>query len=563
MAQTNQLASQITIKVNGTEIERGMLQKLLEAVVDQHTHLPDMFTLRFHDPGLELLDGKTIDLTKEVEISAATTDGVPVTLIQGEITALEPDFGEGMDAEFVVRGYDQSHSLYREIKSQAFLNKKDSDLADHIARTAGLSAEVETTKTVYDHIFQHNLSDLTFLTQRAWRIGFECFVSEKKLYFRKPPDGKASLSSTWGQDLLSFQLRMSLAEQVDEVTVRGWDVQKKEAIVGRAENGKLFPEIEASKDGTAATTFGKGKLVIVNQPVVSQAEANTLAAARMNELSGALIEAEGMAFRRPDIQAGRVVELKSLGQRFSGKYLVTSATHLYNAEGLMTTFQVCGTRTGLFTDQLNGHAPLERWPGAVTAIVTNTEDPKNWGRVKVKFPWMTDEAESDWARVVGPGGGPKAGLFALPEVNDEVLVVFEHGDFNRPFVLGGLWNGKDAVPPKSDSAGKGQKALIRTWCSRKGHRFTVYDTPDNKIEVETAGKHQLVLDDANKKITLTSGSGSLKVTLDDNGKKITIDSSGEIEIKAGSNLKLQAKGNLDVQAAGQVNVKGATVNLNS
>jgi uncharacterized protein involved in type VI secretion and phage assembly len=344
---------------------------------------------------------------------------------------------------------------------------------------------------------------------------------------------------------------MTLAEQVNEVMVRGWDVQKKDAIVGRAQSGKLYPKIKEPKDGaTWAAAFGTGKVIIVNQPVVSQAEADALAAARLNELSGAFIDAEGEAFRRPDIKAGRVVELKGLGERFSGKYLVTGATHVYTPDGLKTNFTVRGARTGLFNDQIGNPAPLERWPGAVIGIVTNTDDPKTWGRVKVKYPWLTDSAESDWARLVGPGGGKKAGFLAVPEVGDEVLVVFEHGDFNRPCVLGGLWNGQDAIPPATDTAPTGKKPSIRTWCSIEGHRITVYDPPDNKIEIITAGGIKIVLDDVNKKILL------------DSGGEVEVKSSTNMKVQAGGNLKLEASGSIDIQASGQVNIKGATVNIN-
>ncbi len=562
MPETTSLVSQLSIKLGGTEIQPQIADMLSTAVVDQHAYLPGMFTLTFRDTNLTLLDEGPFDLTKTVVIEAEDATGQPSKLIEGEITALEPNFREGMIAELVVRGYDKSHRLFRETKSKAFLNKKDSDLASDIAKSAGLQADVETTQTVYEHIFQHNQSDLTFLTQRAWRIGYECYVSEGKLFFRKPPIGEGSLTLTWGEDLLNFQPSMTLAEQVNEVIVRGWDMQTKQALVGRASSGKLYPKIGESKDGaTWGQSFGKGKVTIVNQPVVSQAEADTLASARLNELSGTFVEAEGVALRRPDIKAGHGIELKGLGQRFSGKYLVTSATHVYTPEGLKTHFSVRGARTGLLSDQLGSHGPLEQWPGAVIAIVTNTEDPKKWGRVKVKYPWMTEDAESDWARVIGPGGGPKAGFFALPDVNDEVLVVFEHGDFNQPFILGGLWNGKDAIPPESAGAANGEKPLVRSWRSRKGHRFTVYDNSDNKIEIETVGKHQIVMDDANKKIALTS-SGGLKIIMDDNGKKITIESTGDIEIKAGGNLKLEATGTVDIKGNGPVTVKGATVNLN-
>ena len=86
--------------------------------------------------------------------------------------------------------------------------------------------------------------------------------------------------------------------------------------------------------------------------------------------------------------------------------------------------------------------------GMMTGLITNNKDPEKYGRVKVKFPWLSEEDESDWLRVVVPGGGNNRGLLFLPEVNDEVLVGFEQGDINRPYVLGGLWNGQD-TPPES------------------------------------------------------------------------------------------------------------------
>lgn len=553
------VASQIKIKLDGADVQHAVLSKIAEVTVDQHAFLPGMFVIRLNDPDLKLLDEGPFDLTKVVKIEAENSQGQAVVLIEGEITALEPEFGEGMIAELVVRGYDKTHRLFRETKSRAFLNKKDSDLASEIAGAAGLSAQVETTSTVYDHIYQHNLTDLEFLTQRAWRIGYECYAADGKLVFRKPKSGSSAITLTWGQNLESFQPRMTLAEQVDEVFVRGWDVQKKEPIVGRAASGALYPEIGERKNGKAwASTFGAGKKTIVDQPVVSQAEANTLAQARLNEISGVFVQATGSAFRSPEIQAGRIITIEGLGQRFSGKYVVTSAQHLYTNEGLATHFNVSSTRTGLLSEQMGSDSPLDRWPGVVTAVVTNTQDPKDWGRIKVKFPWMADDAESDWARLCAPGAGPKGGFLAMPEVGDEVLVSFEHGDFNRPIVLGGLWNGKDALPPKSDSAPPGEIPLVRTWTSPKGHRITVFDNADNKIEIVTAGGLSITLDDVSKDILINS-ENHLKITTKAN---LTVEATGNIELKATGNAAVKATGNLNLEASGQVVIKGAMVNIN-
>ncbi len=559
MPDTADLTSQIFISIGGTELQKSMMQQIIDVSVDQHAHLPAVLIIRLHDPGLELLDNGPFDLTKDIEVKAAKEDGSKITLIKAEITALEPSFGEGMIAELTVRGYDKTHRLFREALSKSYLNKKDSDLASEIAQSAGLSAEVDATQTVYDHIFQHNQSNLEFLAQRAWRIGYECFVADGKLYFRKPPTGSSGVQVKWGEDLLTFHPRITLAEQVDEVIVKGWDPAKKEAIVGKSTNGRLYPQVKETKDGAKwASAFGKGRFVVVDQPVVSQAEANTLAAARLDEISGAYVEAEGVVFRRPDLRAGQVIQIDGLGKRFSGAYLVTRAVHEFTSEGLKTTFFVQGTRTGLLSENFSGRQPVDRWPGLVIGLVTNTDDPNKWGRVKLKFPWLADDAESAWARVMGIGAGDQAGLFIMPAVGDEVLVAFEHGDFNRPCVLGGLWNGKSKIPPEAGQAASGDLPKVRTWHSLNGHWMAMFDDANKKIEIVSQDGRSITLDDKNKKILMKTSGAS--VTLED--QKISLESQSDLSIKASGNLKLEASGNIDIKANGQVNVNGATINLN-
>jgi uncharacterized protein involved in type VI secretion and phage assembly len=330
-------------------------------------------------------------------------------------------------------------------------------------------------------------------------------------------------------------------------------------IVGRAQSGQLYPQIGDSKDGAQwASSFGQGKVVIVNQPVVSQPEADALAAARLNEISGAFIEAEGIAYRSPDIKAGQWVRIDALGRRFTGSYLVTSATHMFSPEGLKTIFTVRGSRTGLVTEQVAHQVPLDRWGGVVMGVVTNTADPQNWGRVKLKFPWMADDVESTWARVMGLGAGKKAGLVVVPAVGDEVLVAFEYGDFDWPVVLGGLWNGKNDLPPEAAQVSGNDKPLVRTWHSIDGHWMAMYDDSEKKIEIVTADGRSITVSDKDRKITIKTSNASIVVEDD----KVNLETGTSVSLKAGSNLKLEASGNIDIQASGQVNIKGATVNLN-
>jgi len=571
------MASSIYVKIDGAALPTLIEANIIEVVVDQNAHLPAMFTIVIHDdrdhdsPEFDVTDNDIFDLGKTVKIEVETDEMSgsatieKVTWINGEITALEPVFGESMVTQLLVRGYDKSHRGFREVKSNTFLNSKDSDIASQLADQAGLSPNVDTTSEVYDHIYQNNQSSLSFLMQRAWRIGYECYVEDGKLNFKKPPTSGEQCTLVYGDDLASFYPRLTVSEQVTEVVVKGWDPKKKEAIVGKSTKGSIYPNIGISKDGGAyAGDFGTSKYTIVDHPVQSQAEADAIAKARLDELSGSFIEAEGRAFRRPDIRAGKRIKLENLGKRFSGTYLVTSATHRWSGGGFLTTdFVVSGTRSGTFIERLTKQDPVNRWTGVVPAIVTDTEDPDKWGRVKLKYPWMDDEQQSHWARIVSVGaGGDNSGIIAVPYVDDEVLVAFEQGDFNRPYVLGGLWNGKDKPPPDTTDA-SGEIPKVRSWRSRTGHYISMYDNADKKIELATNDGHTITLDDKNKQIVISSP-GGMTLTVDDNAKSVKLVSAGDVTIESKGNMnfnstgdmKLNATKNMTLEAKLNMTVKG-------
>jgi uncharacterized protein involved in type VI secretion and phage assembly len=194
--------------------------------------------------------------------------------------------------------------------------------------------------------------------------------------------------------------------------------------------------------------------------------------------------------------------------------------------------------------------------------VTNVNDPNNRGRVKVKYPWLNDSEESNWARVISVGAGNQRGLMSMPEVNDEVIVAFENGQFDVPYVVGGVWNGQDAPPMQASVFHADGKVVVRKLKTRTGHELTFTEKTDSStIEILESKGLKITLDGTNKKIELLDG--TLSITLDDTGKKITIDggSAADVEIK-GKNIKLQASAQLSLTATGPAELKGAMVNIN-
>jgi uncharacterized protein involved in type VI secretion and phage assembly len=197
-----------------------------------------------------------------------------------------------------------------------------------------------------------------------------------------------------------------------------------------------------------------------------------------------------------------------------------------------------------------------RISGVVVGVVTNNQDPDGLGRVKVKFPWLSDAEESFWARVATPMAGKERGFYFLPEVEDEVLVAFEQGDVRFPYVLGALWNGKDK-PPETNDDGKNNARSIK---SRSGHVIRLSDEDGKeKIEIiDKSGKNKIEFDAAKNTITVTSDKD---IILSASKGTIKLDAQ-KIEIKSSADAKVEAGAGMDVKATGQMNIKGATVNIN-
>ncbi len=186
--------------------------------------------------------------------------------------------------------------------------------------------------------------------------------------------------------------------------------------------------------------------------------------------------------------------------------------------------------------------------GVVIGVVSNNKDDDGLNRVKVTFPWLSEDEESHWARVVCFMAGDQRGALFLPEVGDEVLVAFEHGDINRPYVIGALWNGKDK-PPLTNDDGKNNVRLIQ---SRSGHKVILDDTDGSeKIEIkDKTEKNSIVWDTASNTITISTDKDiSLKAP------------QGKISLDA-QEVAITSSANTTIEASGTMTVKGATVNLN-
>ncbi|NLF02228.1 MAG: VgrG-related protein [Anaerolineales bacterium] len=600
----------VTITVNGTKQEDLSLD-LLELEVDTHAHLPAMFTITVDDE-LDLATGKltyadadtVFKVGAEVKIELETDEipdqvsTVKATLIIGEITAVEPVFSEDGRSVLRVRGYDRAHRLTRGKKTRTYGDANptgagisEDQIVKKVVQEAGLQATVDAsglTGLKYHYVMQHNQTDLEFLWSRARLYGYQVYVEDKTLYFQKADAHRGSTSQApapleWGESLASFEPRLTLMHQVDRAVTTGWDPATKQAIEGtnNSDASKTIPAVGLGKKGSALAKQafgGAADEVVVDHPVLTVDQARAIAAARFAEAESTFIQAEGVCRQGdPRLIAGRLVKIQGVGERFSGDYYVTEARHVYSKGRYRVTFTVAGRTPDTLSYLLGGHngQDRERIYGVVTAVVVNLDDPQQLGRVQVKYPWLPKyngaELASNWARLAVPMAGAQRGFFFTPEVDDEVLVAFDHGDPSYPYIVGALWNAKDKPPEGTKAVLSGDKKKVdqRVLRSRSGHLLIFDDTQGEEqiILQDKTGKNQLIINSKENTLTINV---EKDLTITAKGKT-TVKSTGAISIKsdadvsiegknlnlkAQSNAKLEATANIDLKATAQLNLKG-------
>jgi len=579
-------AESVAIKVAGTRLGEEWLG-LLEAVeIRDNLLLPDTAVVRFRDPHGDRLTSNPLKLGAALVVQlGADLDRAPTTLFEGEIVALEPEF-RGDEAVLAARAFDKGHRLNRTKESHTYLNKKAEDVVREIAGRAGLpTGTIDSTSTVHQHLQQSQQTDWDFCWRLAHMNGFEFAVSEGKVVFRKRAGKAAACTLKWKESLTVFRPRASVVGQVKEVAVNSHDPKAKQATSGSASSASpaasSTPAVwnERSK---AIGAVGGGKAVIGSRVATSTAEARTMAEGALNRNANAFLEADGVAKGSPKLRAGATVKIEGVGD-FSGEYVLSSTVHLFRGGAqYVTRFEITGDRSRSFA-HLVGSQPAGGGSGAaggggggsetwgeqlVIGVVTNNNDPSDMGRVKVKFPQLGANIESDWARVATLNAGSERGVFMLPQVGDEVVVGFELGDTRRPFVIGSLYTGREKLPADLKESGEAKFGVKTpsTFLAHSTRELKLHSGEKMTVEVKNeaqgaTGDFKLdadgnVEEKAAKNIKATAGQ-SVEIAAN---QSVTIKGSGSVTVEATGSLSLKGS-TVDIQGSGAVNIKGASLNI--
>jgi uncharacterized protein involved in type VI secretion and phage assembly len=580
------------VSLSGSELPDSLARQLVSVRVDRGLRQVGRAELTFVDAGFAGLTGHKDSF--RIETDLRITVGPRRTVVfDGVVTGLRVD-QDGDRSSFTVVADEKTYVLASRQQATVFATMTDHEITTKILGDAGLKAQVSSfTAEQHDHRLVTD-SPLRWLERVCDVYGVEWWWQDGGIHVDKADAGSTAVALDLTGDVAWLHVE---AQDVGPgaVHTRAWDEQQDEPIVGDGSAAApLLPDVAMF---TGVGSVGKsGEQRAVTVPVTgshaqsSAREQGEALVARARESRVVLrLETVGLT---PALEPRTKAKLDNAGP-LTGTYPVTAVTHLWDAAGGRTRI-VAGPRRpsslGAVIAEGPPSTPGGRYDGVLVGQVTNIDDPKSQGRIKVQLPTLGASIESEWARVLIPGGGKGRGLVALPQVGDQVIVAFEDHDLQRPLVLGTVYSGKKTPPEKT--AVKDGKAPSAGFTSANGHTLLLWDesepAKDGVHVVHKKGHEVAVMGDrvqvktaAGTPISLESGQASFVIDKQGNvtikGMKVVIEGQQGVEVK-GLEVKVEGQTTLDLKAgvsatlksntlvsvegSGSTMIKGGTVQIN-
>jgi len=541
--KSTDLVAEYKITIGGSPLDPTLSAHVMELRVETTTTLPDVCTITFAeaDPNasgtLQVIDNPKFAIGAPLSVKLSSAVGGSLKeVFDGEITTIEAELGSRHNGDpvlqLIVTGHDRSHRMHRLTTTRTFRQVTVTDVAKKLAGEHGLKVGkiAPIGGEPAEVLHQVGETDWAFATRLVSGHGGELDVTAGKLNIVDPTKTAAPVAELmWGVNLERYRPRISTVGQVDKVEVRGWDPLAKKEITSTAPAKASTAIAQSSLNGAVSGTT----VQVATAPISTTGDAAKRAGAIATRLGHERVQAEATTTGDPLLVAGNYVDVKGVGKRFGGTHRIVSAVHVHGSRGYQCKLTL-GAGGRPLAEALGGGSHKQAHAFAdhlAIAVVTAINDPDKLGRVKVSYPTLGGDVESGWARVVRETSGKERGVVALPHVNDEVVVGFQHGDVRRPFVLGVLFNGKDT--PGAD--------LLKTTSSLAA-RFP--------RDLDVATKEKVLLA-ADKGITVGSSAGPLEVSA---GKEIKLTAKSGVTIEATGQMKMDSKAGVEVSATGPLKI---------
>jgi phage protein D len=364
-------APEFAIEIEGEELDPASKGDVLELKIEMTFNEMTSAEVKlnnFDDTAYDLKwsDADKLRLGSRVHVKLGYADRTR-SMMRGYISTLTPEFADGPPT-LTVRALDgmvRLKSSKPPAEEVTYKKVTDSQIAQKIAQRHNLRVKVTEEGPVHDLVVQRNTDDATFLKERAKLHSFEVFMrtdpdtGEDVLHFVSPTDGRGSepistYTLAWGgmrntdipPSLIEFKPVLAAGDQVQSVTVRGWDPKTKKKISQTATRANTpgVAQIDNTNGPEAAATMGgtseAKREVVVDRPVASEEEALKVAQTILSERAYRFLTGHGKVIGLPDLRPGTNVEIGGVGRRFSGTYFVTKVTHVLNQQGFLTEFDV-------------------------------------------------------------------------------------------------------------------------------------------------------------------------------------------------------------------------------
>ena len=361
---------QFTVTIAGQQLQQGVLRDVMQVVYHDNVDEIDGFELvvnnwdaqkflpKYEPPSQPQYAG-VFDPGQQIQLQMGYV-GNQVVMLTGQITTLEPNFPESGGPTLSVRGLNVLHSLRTEQHTYSWEDRYDSEIAVDLGNRplktgqAGLGTTVTTNRadseTKETYVMMNNQYDIVFLLERARRHGYQLVLNDpddahpKPWLYIGPSNTKLEDSYyilEWGKSLSSFKPKLSSAQQISAVTVRGWDRKNNTVIEETAKWTDLIPAgPEQQRLKQISQAFGNRTEIITDQPVRTSAEAKQKATDLLRRQLLQMVTASGSTVGLPDLRAGTKIQIAGpLGPRYTGTYYVTQSTHTIGDSGYRTQFE--------------------------------------------------------------------------------------------------------------------------------------------------------------------------------------------------------------------------------
>lgn len=437
-------------------------------------------------------------------------------------------------------------------KSKYFYEMKDSEVIEAIIGNYSIDFNIGDTSTTHAELVQYHCTDWDFMLNRAEVNGKICLIDNEKIEITDPDfNQKPALRLSYGISILEFEAEMDARLQYKEVKSKAWDYGNQEMIEVDAstpaivENGNLSASQLAGVIGLDVFSLQHGGKAD-SAELQAWADAQLLRN-RMAKVQGR-VKCQGTALVNP----GDLIELQGVGNRFNGKVFVSAIQH-HIADGNWLTEIQFGFNPEWFTEKFDISHPeasglFPAIKGLQVGLVTQLEqDPDGEDRILVRLPVINQQEQGIWARVASLDAGEGRGAFFRPEIGDEVIVGFINADPGEAVVLGMLHSSAKPAPITA-SDDNHEKGFVT-----RSKMKLIFDDDKKSILLETPKGNKILLSEAEGAINIEDENGN-KIQMNSNG--ISIESTTDINIKAGRNLNIESN-NLTLKANAQLKAKGA------